>query len=48
VQLSGWYIKLEWLLLLSLVRSPEWTVLTEADKKSLGLTFEDDGESWQV
>jgi len=27
-------------------RSPEWKALSEEDKKSLGLTFEDDGEFW--
>ena len=48
MRLSGWYDSRKWLLLVTLRRSPEWTVLTEADKKSLGLNFEDDGEFWRV
>src|SRR6218665_2182235 len=36
------------LIVILMPRSAEWMDLTEADKKSLGLTFEDDGEFWQV
>jgi len=29
-------------------RSDEWKSLSEADKKEIGLIFEDDGEFWYV
>ena len=36
------------ILICSFCRSPEWKLISDAERKNLGLTFDDDGEFWLV